>query len=156
MTCKDCGGEFERANEHGRPPLRCLECAARANRYSSAAAVSRYRARQTDEERREQGRLNQAARRRRNPEAMRLYQAMRRHQGIAPGGSGVCPICARDVPKLVVDHDHACCPSKDRSCGKCFRGYICYSCNSMLGYAGDSLATLSAASSYLRATLNLR
>lgn len=155
MTCKDCAVAFPRKHENGRPPLRCPECAAVAAGYASRAGHARWMAKQDPDVVREAGRIKQAARRRRDPEAYALYRATWRHTGIAPGGFGTCPICSREA-KLVVDHDHACCPSKDKSCGQCFRGHICGSCNSMLGYAGDSLATLSAAGAYLRATINLR
>jgi hypothetical protein len=50
-----------------------------------------------------------------------------------------CEICG-DVPtsthqrrpRLVVDHDHSCCPAT-YSCGRCVRGFICHECNVMLG-----------------------
>ena len=46
---------------------------------------------------------------------------------------GVCAICKTDTPggtgRFHVDHDHACCPEKMRSCGKCIRGLLCAYCN---------------------------
>jgi len=35
--------------------------------------------------------------------------------------------------RLVVDHDHTCCPGK-MSCGKCLRGLLCETCNLILGH----------------------
>jgi hypothetical protein len=36
--------------------------------------------------------------------------------------------------RIHVDHDHACCPRKNRSCGKCIRGLLCHTCNIALGH----------------------
>jgi hypothetical protein len=61
---------------------------------------------------------------------------------------GKCLICKRGK-KLIVDHDHACCPGKI-SCGNCVRGLICFRCNSLLGLAQDSKEILSAAIKYIQ------
>lgn len=52
---------------------------------------------------------------------------------------GKCKLCdykpewnKRDKYSLSIDHDHACCP-KGYSCGKCIRGLLCHSCNTMIG-----------------------
>lgn len=47
-----------------------------------------------------------------------------------------------------VDHDHSCCPG-NRSCGKCVRGILCYSCNWTLGQVKDSIKTLEGLIQYL-------
>jgi hypothetical protein len=68
---------------------------------------------------------------------------------------GVCAICerppdkAKRVKRLVVDHDHACCPG-GKSCGKCVRGLLCEWCNRILGLALDDPGRLAAAIRYLR------
>ena len=33
-----------------------------------------------------------------------------------------------------IDHDHNCCPTGGKSCGKCVRGVICQQCNTAEGY----------------------
>jgi hypothetical protein len=47
-----------------------------------------------------------------------------------------CAICREpfgDGQLIHVDHDHACCPEKNRSCGRCLRGLLCHGCNIALG-----------------------
>lgn len=63
--------------------------------------------------------------------------------------SGVCPICMREPDAWAVDHDHACCPDKYKTCGKCVRGFICTKCNSAIGFLKDSSAGLRRAADYL-------
>lgn len=58
-----------------------------------------------------------------------------------------CLMCGREGIKLVMDHDHSCCPG-NRSCGKCFRGLICQRCNHGLHFIEDE-AFPTAASAYL-------
>jgi hypothetical protein len=66
---------------------------------------------------------------------------------------GACRICGTDDPgegrRFAVDHDHNCCPSKDRSCGKCVRGLLCNRCNLMIGMAEDDPSLLREAALYL-------
>lgn len=51
--------------------------------------------------------------------------------------------------KLVVDHDHACCPLARYSCGKCVRGLICGRCNMAAGQLGDDPDRARSLASYL-------
>lgn len=90
-------------------------------------------------------------------------QAYRRRYGmtlaerdamLAVQGGG-CAICQTTEPggrgDWCTDHDHACCPTKSKSCGKCIRGILCFSCNVMLGCAKDNPMTLATAVEYLAA-----
>ncbi|MFF2244261.1 endonuclease domain-containing protein [Arthrobacter sp. NPDC058130] len=43
-----------------------------------------------------------------------------------------CGSCRRSGVRLMIDHDHACCPSV-KSCGQCVRGYLCHECNTAEG-----------------------
>ena len=55
--------------------------------------------------------------------------------------NGVCAACGLPPilgKKLSVDHDHKCCPQKDRSCGNCVRGLIHSECNWILGVASEN------------------
>lgn len=52
--------------------------------------------------------------------------------------SNGCGICRNRNVKLVVDHDHTCCPTDNKrfkTCGNCVRGAICQPCNKRLGFA---------------------
>jgi|SRR5579863_289970 len=63
-----------------------------------------------------------------------------------------CKICKTKIPPIAgwpVDHDHACCPSKDKTCGKCIRGILCQDCNQGLGRFKDDPELLLGAIKYL-------
>ena len=72
--------------------------------------------------------------------------------GFLESQGNCCAICRapfgeKELP--CVDHDHACCPRKERACGKCVRGLICRTCNAGLGSFRDNATTLSNAIQYL-------
>lgn len=72
----------------------------------------------------------------------------------------VCATCGTDDPGSsywCVDHDHACCPSSDKTCGKCIRGVLCYRCNHALGNVRDNPNTLARMIEYLaEGTIDVR
>jgi hypothetical protein len=48
-----------------------------------------------------------------------------------------CAMCREPFQagqRVHVDHDHACCSRKNRSCGACLRGLLCHTCNIALGH----------------------
>jgi hypothetical protein len=48
-----------------------------------------------------------------------------------------CAMCHEPFEEgqlIHVDHDHACCKEKNRSCGRCVRGLLCHTCNIALGH----------------------
>jgi len=74
----------------------------------------------------------------------------------AEAQGGACRIC-NDVPTdkpLVVDHDHACCPTS-KSCGSCIRGLICDPCNRGLGFFRDNPERLIVAANYIKESNNV-
>ena len=52
---------------------------------------------------------------------------------------GYCYLCDERVllSEAIRDHDHRCCPKASSACGKCWRGAVHNSCNSLIGLAGD-------------------
>src|ERR1700742_2557531 len=68
---------------------------------------------------------------------------------------GKCLICKTPFDEqnrkncLCVDHDNACCPEQCHSCGKCVRGFVCYSCNVGLAMFHDSAELMTVASEYI-------
>lgn len=69
-----------------------------------------------------------------------------------------CAICgvteSGDGTRLAIDHDHSCCAG-NFSCGKCFRGLLCRSCNQGLGFFRDNAELLEKAREYLKVTVIL-
>jgi hypothetical protein len=47
---------------------------------------------------------------------------------------GMCHEPFEEGQLIHVDHDHACCQGKNRSCGECIRGLLCHACNIGLGH----------------------
>jgi Recombination endonuclease VII len=47
---------------------------------------------------------------------------------------GMCHEPFEEGHLIHVDHDHACCRGKSRSCRECIRGLLCHTCNIALGH----------------------
>ena len=59
-----------------------------------------------------------------------------------------CAICGT-LENPCIDHDHKCCPTKGKSCGKCIRGVLCDPHNRALGLFNDDVDLLRMAIFYL-------
>lgn len=74
------------------------------------------------------------------------------YEAMVAAQDGRCAICSlppESGGSLHIDHDHACCPDKCKSCGECIRGLLCSPCNTALGLLRDDVSRLSAAMNYL-------
>lgn len=71
------------------------------------------------------------------------------YEALAAAQSGACAICGDNPDVLHVDHDHACCPEKGKSCGTCVRQLLCAWCNRGIGMFKDAPERLRAAAAYL-------
>ncbi len=61
---------------------------------------------------------------------------------------GKCAICGT-VGKLVIDHDHNCCPGDSNSCGRCLRGLVCGFCNKNVIPMAERPVLMQSAANYL-------
>ena len=73
------------------------------------------------------------------------------YENLLAAQGGVCAICKGSYPgpggSFRIDHDHACCPERMKSCGKCIRGLLCNYCN--LHLAGEDPQRLRNAADYI-------
>ncbi len=149
-------GEFgrDRRRADGRSPW-CRPCAA-AYRRAGVAAM-------TDEQRAD-FLARKAASEARNPESRKrrylahaFHMTLEDYERMYAEQKGLCALCGRPetakrkdtLIDLSVDHDHACCPEKGRSCGRCIRRLLCGNCNKGLGCFQDDPELLRAALRYL-------
>lgn len=97
------------------------------------------------------GNPDKAAVRYRKSQLKRYNLTLEGYAVLLAAQGGVCAICKTSEPggkgNFRIDHDHACCPERMRSCGKCIRGLLCNYCN--LHLAGENPRRLRAALKYL-------
>src|SRR6266481_1534049 len=90
----------------------------------------------------------------REQELLRCYGiTIEQYNKLLEAQGGVCAACGKSPEgerfgKLLIDHDHSCCPQKRNSCGKCIRGLLCASCNLTLGNAHENIQRLEALVDY--------
>lgn len=58
--------------------------------------------------------------------------------------NGMCEACGFEGLDLDIHHDHSCCDTAGRSCGKCVVAYLCGPCNTSAGMVKDDPARLRA------------
>lgn len=84
----------------------------------------------------------------------RYKMTWERYSELVEAQNGVCAMCSNSPTakrRLVVDHDHACCPG-NRTCGNCVRGILCLTCNVWLGVF-ESVEIQANAERYLQSNL---
>ena len=73
-----------------------------------------------------------------NMENRRAYRSVHPHHEAPESrkkyACGMCHEPFEEGQRIHVDHDHACCSDKCRSCGECIRGLLCHVCNIALGH----------------------
>ncbi len=71
-----------------------------------------------------------------------------RYRAIWDSQGGKCAVCMNGNRRLVIDHDHMCCPGL-KSCGFCIRGLLCTQCNAGIGMFNDNHMTMARAKNYV-------
>jgi hypothetical protein len=92
--------------------------------------TARRRGKRTSEEVSARRRWNQAYRFRRYNITEQQFNWLLKVQEFA------CAMCGDPFGEdcaICVDHDHDCCMTEKKSCGKCIRGLLCLDCNTTLG-----------------------
>ncbi len=167
-TCSKCEipkeeteDNFYRVKRTGKFRACCKACHNRDNIDRAAANPKRHNARSKAwrEANPEKWAATTKRWREANPERIRINSRRSRFkvdfEALWEAQKGLCACCGdpmlpsgRQKESVCVDHDWACCPS-ERSCGKCVRGLIHWSCNLVLGYSKDDLRVLRGAVAYL-------
>lgn len=76
-----------------------------------------------------------------------------RYAQLLAAQNGRCAVChtkPQQDANLHVDHDHSCCATESKSCGRCVRGLLCGDCNTALGLLRDDPQRLVSALQYLK------
>lgn len=152
-TCNDCGNEF---------PLEDFPFKNKAKGYRHAVCIGCKREREKTYRKTyvtNNPEKRKATEQAYNRSTAKLGSNRRWRFGLAPetieamieAQGGVCGLCRRDFSnnQTFVDHDHACCPGRTKTCGKCVRMILCRSCNQGLGFFLDSPELLREAADYI-------
>lgn len=132
MELEVCGKWMQRAK------TTCVRGAGHGGRCSSAASAERNRAYQRvrREAGYQSGTPESRTKWRRKSRLAAYGLTLERYDQLLADQGNACAMCRepfKEGQRIVVDHDHSCCDTKLRSCGKCVRGLLCHPCNIALG-----------------------
>jgi hypothetical protein len=166
-TCTKCGvpkdetTDFHKDSRTGRARAWCKLCTNEDNLARAAANPEKHNAQCKAWRDANPGRASEITKawQRKNPEKVwsTAFQGRFRidFDVLWDAQKGLCAGCGepmlprgRTRDSACVDHDHTCCPGK-KSCGKCVRGLIHWSCNMVLGFVRDNPAPLQGLIAYL-------
>lgn len=166
-VCSKCGDEKDEKDDfyvdsrRNKPTARCKRCINNDNLARATADPEKHNARSKAWRDANPGRASAISRawQLRNPEQFRNIQAKNRFNidfnAMWEDQQGFCACCGgpmiregREKDSACVDHDRSCCPG-GKSCGKCVRGLVHWSCNLVLGYAKDDPKILRCAANYV-------
>ena len=114
---------------------------------------------------REDGRKSRKALKQKFPERWKVYLRRRnlakrfnisleQYEALLAKQNYCCAGCGKHqdvVGTLSVDHDHRCCPDRNKTCGNCIRGLLCKICNFAVGCAKNDIAVLRNLANYIEA-----
>ena len=126
-VCERCGEAFRRASMKGTIPRWCTVCTTLRRAEGNTARQLRRRCQ-------------------RNGITVEQYEWALAAQG---GACAICKSANWGAYGPHIDHDHTCCPVRSRTCGKCFRGLLCQSCNHGIGNLKDDPVIIAAALAYV-------
>jgi hypothetical protein len=143
--CSDCGivKGFQQFNlAKGKPRATCRACQSKAYKAYATANPGQYKA------------LKRASKYR-----SRFNLSIDEVERIFATARYACEACGTRKDelalgiRLVLDHDHSCCPT-EFTCGKCIRGVLCTSCNMALGAVRDDPDRLTAIVDYMHRSVD--
>lgn len=118
-----------------RARVRCARGKGHGGKCKSAEAMENHRVRSRARPRADSA---EAARHRNRAWRLRRYELTgEQFSRLLESQGHACGMCHEPFKagrRICIDHDHACCPDRERSCGKCVRGLLCLRCNTTLGH----------------------
>lgn len=144
-TCRKCGlGYTPSHNQSHKRGNICNACHAKAIREWNAKNPEKAKAARDRRWARVQYRMQNNERRKVNFRATKYGITWEMYQALIAAQGGVCSICRKPLPEgenFAVDHNHN---------TNALRDLLCRKCNSIIGFANDSIEVLTSAIEYLQ------